>query len=944
MAHVRAVNRTSRCGLNAVLKQFKARLWWGVLLLLIVLPLRRAIGQSPEASQEARQGHLSGRVTDPSDAVIPEATVTIRSVVNGAERTAKTDRIGRFQFQDLALGQYTVSITSEGFAEFHGKFSLSAGRVSANIDARLKIATNEEQIDVDTKSDTLDPNNNPDGVTLTQKQIDSLPDDPDLLSQELKGLSGGTSPQIYVDGFSGGSIPPKNMIREIRINQNSYSAKNDTDPIEGFIEILTKPGTDKVHGFFLASGNHSAVNAKNPFYPDQPEYDSYSFQGNFSGPLTKRSSYFVNGGQYVSDSNQTISAVILTPDFSSQVPYSAALPHKSDSIFFNPRYDLQAGKNDTLSFRYQLSRSITNNGGVGSINLATQGYDSESLFQTLQISNSQTIHSRIVNETRFQYQRQRISQNPYSNEASLAVQGAFNGGGSPMGHNQDNQDRYEFQDYVSFAPRKHYLNFGVRLRSARDANHSVANFNGQYTFPSIDAYQITEQGLQQGLTPEQIRAEGGGASLFTRTAGNASTVASMTDVGFFFEDDWKLKPNFTLSGGLRYEDQTQISDHSNVAPRLGFAWNFGPKKTPYTLSGGNGMFYHRFPVSNILNAERQNGVNQRQYVVQSPNFYPEIPDASQLGSQVTPSTYEINPHYRAEKVYVASINLSHPVLKTGRLSVNYWYARGINDPMIRNINAPLPGTYDPSDPNSGVRPYGGTNNIYRYDSAGLSRYYRLMPTFFYQNGKGMFITANYQMVWYTVDSSGGSFPSNQYDIRVDKGPGYLDIRHRIIAQASVPLPWHFNTSLFVQASTDPPFNIVLGQDVNGDSIFNDRPAFATDLTRPSVVATKWGVFDTDPLPTQKIIPYNYGRAPGTVISNLMISRSWNFGAEQKRPPGAKGPGARKYTLQFTAVGSNVLNHPNLAPPNPTLGSPLFGKSQNIVGNPREILFQTYLRF
>src|SRR6185312_46678 len=297
----------------------------------------------------------------------------------------------------------------------------------------------------------------------------------------------------------------------------------------------------------------------------------YSFQGNFSGPLTKRSSYFVNGGQYVSDSNQTISAVILTPDFSSQVPYSAALPHKSDSIFFNPRYDLQAGKNDTLSFRYQLSRSITNNGGVGSINLATQGYDSESLFQTLQISNSQTIHSRIVNETRFQYQRQRISQNPYSNEASLAVQGAFNGGGSPMGHYQDNQDRYEFQDYVSFAPRKHYLNFGVRLRSARDANHSVANFNGQYTFPSIDAYQITEQGLQQGLTPEQIRAEGGGASLFTRTAGNASTVASMTDVGFFFEDDWKLKQNFTLSGGLRYEDQTQISDHSNVAPRLGFA-------------------------------------------------------------------------------------------------------------------------------------------------------------------------------------------------------------------------------------------------------------------------------------------------------------------------------------------------------------------------------------
>ena len=149
------------------------------------------------------------------------------------------------------------------------------------------------------------------------------------------------------------------------------------------------------------------------------------------------------------------------------------------------------------------------------------------------------------------------------------------------------------------------------------------------------------------------------------------------------------------------------------------------------MSAGNGLFYHRFPVSNILNAERQNGINQQQYVVQSPDFFPAIPSPSTLGAQLTPSTYQIDPHYRAEDVYVASVNLSHAVFKTGRFSVNYWYARGIHDPLIRNINAPLPGTYDPSDPNSGIRPYGGTNSIYQYDSTGLSRYYRLLPSFFY---------------------------------------------------------------------------------------------------------------------------------------------------------------------------------------------------------------------
>jgi hypothetical protein len=418
----------------------------------------------------------------------------------------------------------------------------------------------------------------------------------------------------------------------------------------------------------------------------------------------------------------------------------------------------------------------------------------------------------------------------------------------------------------------------------------------------------------------------------------------MTDLGFFFEDDWKWKPNFTLSYGLRYETQTHISDHSNIAPRLGFAWNFGPKKSPYTVSAGNGLFYHRFPLTNILNAERQNGINQQQYVILNPDTLPNIPDTSKLAAQVTPSTYQINPHYRAEDVYVASVNLSHAVLKTGRLSVNYWYARGIHDPLTRNINAPLPGTYDPSDPTSGVRPLGGTNNIYLYDSTGLSRYYRLMPSFFYSNSKGLFFNANYQLVWYTTDSSNGLFPSNQYNIAVDKGPGALDIRHRILVSGSVPLPWHFTTSLFLTANTAPPFNIVLGQDLNGDGIFNDRPAFATDLSRPSVVATQWGTFDTNPLPTQRIIPYNYGRAPGAVISTLSIGRNFSFGPEQQHGPGAKGPVPRKYTLGFTASGANVLNHPNLAPPNPTLGSPLFGRSQNISGSPREIVVQTNLRF
>ena len=932
-----------------------------VLLLLIFLPFRLAMGQDVRPAPvplDAQEGHVAGRVTDPSDALVPGATVTIHLLRSRVEKTTTTDKIGRFQFEDLGFGQYTISITRDGFAEFHGKFALSPEKAAANLDARLKIATDEEQVDVDTKADTLDPNNNPDGLTLKQEQIDQLPDDPDLLSKEIQALAGGTGQAtVYVDGFSGGQIPPKNMIREIRINQNAYSAKNDTDPIGGLVEIFTKPGTDKLHGFFAISGNDSALNAKNPFYPNQPAYHSYFTNGNLSGTLTKHSSYFVNGYQSTADTNTTISAESLDAN-NNPVQVIQALPRKSERIFVNPRIDFQVSKNDTLSLRYQYSSYNQNNGGAGGISLASQGYNSESLNQTFQLINSQTIGAKIVNETRFQYLRERTSQNPYSSALSIEVAGAFNDGGSPSGHFHDNQDLYEFQDYVSVAARKHYLNFGVRVRSARDANNSSANYNGQYTFgggvaPVLDANnQATgETAVITGL--EQYRRTllglpGGGASQYSITVGNSAVAVDMTDVGLFFQDDWKWKPNFTLSYGVRYEAQNYISDHSNIAPRLGFAWNFGPKKSPFTLGGGNGLFYHRFPAASIMNAERQNGVNQQRYVeLNPPTIPPNVPDPSQLSAQVSPSTYQINPHYRAEDVYVASIQLSHAVFKQGRASVNYWYARGMHDPMVRNINAPLPGTYDPSDPNSGVRPHGGTNNIYQYDSAGLSRYYRLMPNFSFFSKKGAFIALNYQLVWYTADAdpgNGGGFPSNSYNIGADKGPGYLDTRHNIILQGNVPLPWHFSTNMFLYVRSPAPFNFVLGQDLNGDSIFNDRPAFATDMSRPSVVKTQWGTFDTNPLPTQRIVPYNYGRAPGFVSDSLTLNRDFSFGPEQKAAPGAKGPLPRKYTLRLSAVSENPLNHLTYAAPNATLNSPLFGRTLNISNSQRELEFEMSLRF
>ena len=237
----------------------------------------------------------------------------------------------------------------------------------------------------------------------------------------------------------------------------------------------------------------------------------------------------------------------------------------------------------------------------------------------------------MVSEAHFQYLRTRLKQTPVSDAPTLNVQGAFNGGGSPSQVTSDHQDRYEFQEiFTRQQGTKHFLRFGGRYRLLRDANLATANYNGQFTFPSITAYQITEQGLANNETDAEIRAtcvttpQGpvcGGPTQFNITAGDPSAVVLTGDLGVFAEDEWKISNNFTLDLGLRIESQTGIPDHFDPAPRAGFAWAIGQKakKPPiFTLRGGAGIFYDRFVSTNILTSIRQNGVTQASYLRPQP--------------------------------------------------------------------------------------------------------------------------------------------------------------------------------------------------------------------------------------------------------------------------------------------------------------------------------------
>jgi len=881
-------------------------------------------------------GVLSGTVSDPSGAKITHAVVHVQGA--SPDRDVTTDNTGRFSLV-LPLGIYNVTITAEGFRPYSTSVTLTDRADYAHIDARLVIAAKPEEITVPSDNeDSTSANDNKSALVFKGDQLKTFSDNDSMFQQEIEALAGGTGqkpPEILVNGFSSGRFPPKSTISEIRINRNPYSAQHDQLGY-GRVEISTKPGTDTLHGNFSSSGTDNVFNSGNPYSPVQPPYYSVNLDGNLSGSFNKKTSFFVSGTYNDLQNNAIVDAI----DPTLLTPLSEAVPAPQRTQTYALRLNRQVTKANTFMGRYEYNQVSFDNSGVGLLVLPTEGLNTTTTTQTLQLIDTQVIGAKIISEAHFQYLRTRQEQSPVSTAATVVVEGVFNGGGSSAQDLSDNQDDYEFQELFTVDHGSHYMRFGGRYRLLRDANYTTANYNGQFTFPSLAAYQLAVA----GETP----APGDGTTQYNLTTGQRSAVVFTGDLGIFAEDEWKVRKNFTIDLGFRVETQSAVPDHFDPAPRVGFAWAVGqkPKKRPIvTLRGGGGIFYDRFPSTDILTAIRQqSGTTQPSYFVENPfaenpNFYQLYRNTpapvTALGS-IPPTLYNIDPHLRNEYGIDAGLTAERSLGKIGSISANYIFIRGDHQWLSRNINAPLPGTYNPADPNSGVRPLGGSQNIYQFDSGGIYKSDLLFVNYQFKFGKRVTGFAAYRFTHARQDVvNATTFDSNSYDLAQDYGRSAQPTQ-AIFAAVNVQLPFGLAGSLYTSAQGGAPFNITTGTDLNGDTIYNDRPAFATNTTANSIIyKTRYGTFDANPQPGEKTIPINYGNSPDFYFVQASLERDFKLGPRPAGPtppagaPASKGPVARPdrpYTLSFSAEADNLLNHVNPGPPVGVLNSPLFGQS------------------
>lgn len=931
-------------------------------------------------------GTVRGHVTDPSGAIVRNAAVLIMAPDTQQNTAATTNAMGIFQVSGLAPGIYNVTVDVTGF-QFFTTFAVHIVRDQiTEVDAHLVIDADQDEVQVNAQSISMDtaPDSNANAVVLEGKDLHALSDDPEELASQLQALAGPSAgpngAEVYIDGFTGGQIPPKSAILAIRINQNPFSAQYDRLGY-GRIEILTRAGTNKFHGNFFFRANPSVLNSQNPILNSnrtrgskpivEPGYFSYYVDGTFGGPLTHTSSFFTdvfsrNIKNYkVIDAIDPATVTAITPN---GVPLNQTVSNPRSRTDATARIDLQLGAINTLSLKYSLYRSAKANQGVGQIALASQGFNTKALEHNLQLSLSSVLGSNYINRLAIQFLHSQSDQTVQQTGPTLTVPGAFLGGGNNAGTIHDTQSNLEVNDYILGTLGKHQLTAGGRLRFYHDSNYTDAGSNGNYIFPSLSSY------LNQN--PQQYRE-----TVITRNQFTAQS--SPYDVALFIQDDWRISPDLTFSYGARWESQNYIRDKSDLAPRIYIAYvlNHAHGRPKTILRIGYGWFYQRFTVPNTfdsavetpyiaqvihynLSTTSNTPASQQIFIASNPTYTESSP-----GNPIKPPTltsgnaatvnYSLAPDFHSALDIQGAIGIDRSLTKRVTANITYLYSRGLHQYMTNNISAPAFTTALGTYPDSPLTP--SNANVYQFQSGGIYHQSQWIATINARFHK-LRIVSYYSYNIARGDTNGVNYvPSNAHNPAFDYGRTSFDIRHRFLLSGNLQLPFAIAISPFIAYNSGTPYNITIGNDLTANNQFNARPTFANPPNGCVAPLVPYGKLCLDPNPTgtgEQIIPFGLGTGPSNININLRLSKAFGFGPSLTDTSAIPNPRAstadtgteaisgavptaghsaastsRRYSLTISAYAINLFNHQNLSPPNGTLLSPFFGKSQSLAAGP-----------
>ena len=827
---------------------------------------------------------VSVTVTDPSGGRIPGATVEI-DPGSAVPLTAVTGPQGEVVLAGVTSGERRVRVTIAGFEPWEKKVRVRNGR--ATVEARLKLAKLAE--DVSVTPDESGSASTGYKTTLTAADIANLPDDPDELEAALRGIAGPQA-MMRVNGFSGGRLPPKSQIRQIRFVMNPYAAEfHESQPV--FIDVQTKPGLGDWARSTRFGFRDESLNSRSPLAPSRVP-DSYRrFGFDLSGPLVKgRTSLNLSAEGRLTDTARTIRAQTSTGGLSQLADSS------TDRIDVSARLEHAWGKTHTLRGEFETQSRNEAGLGIGGLDLPERGYEQDRRETTVRFADNGVIFGKVASEQRFRARFETLDFTSNDPGPSIRVMGAFGAGGAGITGGRTARDLEWASNFDLSVGKKHALRAGFLLRHLKVTTDEQRNAAGAFTFADLASY------------------EAGRPSLFSRRVGDPRLEYSHREIGAYVQDEARLTKNLTVSAGLRAEGQPNVGRLFNLAPRVGLTYSPNPKTTIRT---GAGRFFGWYDADVYEQALRLDGTHEVETTLSNPSWPDPLASA---GGGVSRTTRLIaNPDLALPRTTRASFGVERNLVGRLRLNVDYSYQRGSNE--LRSRNRSVAGSAE------SLREIEATARSRRHV---IDARLNLMPQ---PNARIGFF---FGYLWQDAknETSGAlSLPADERNIAAEWGRAQGDIRHRFFGLLNGRPAKNFSFSSLISASSGAPFDMTTGRDDNGDSLLNDRPA---GLTRNAGQAP--GRFNVD-LRLGWSKSFGAPRAPRPGGGMRVVRIGDNDGAPDMSDPGE----AKRYRLSIYLQAFNALNHTNPIAVGTVFGSPLYG--QPILAEPgRRIELGTSISF
>jgi hypothetical protein len=772
-------------------------------------------------------------VVDETRGVLPGATVTLAGVEQANKATtippSATNPQGQVKFENLAPGRYSITAEFSGFqTRTLPEVRLRTGENKQLVVLPIDRLTSSVTVDRDRQLAASDRDVTF-GTVLTREQIDALSDDPDELRRQLMDLAGPDA-KILVDTFEGRELPPKALIKSIRVTRDQFAPEVHFAG-ELRIEILTQPGVGPIRGSVRSGFYDSALDGRNPLVGQRGPAQNFNFGFGLNGSLiNQRAGFQMNFNGMDSYSTPVQYAQTTSGRVAGNLPIRAP----NDNIFYSGGVDVAVTRDQVLRVNFNGSRFTRENAGVGNFDLEPRAYSSEDSSYGLYLQQNGPIGRRMVLNTRLAITGNSSVARSAVEAETIVVNDWFTTGGAQRRGGTKFRN-YWFNSDLDYVRGRHSMRAGIELQYNRYRSDTDTNYFGTWVFENLDAF------------------EAGRPRSFSRRIGDPLLHYTNLQGGWYVQDDFKVRKNFTLTGGVRYEAQTHVPDQLNFAPRAGFTWApFKSGKT--TLRGSWGIFYDWLSVNTYAQTLLIDGFRQRELNIVNPSY----PNPGDVGSTRPTNRYLL----ADDRAMAYSQRLSAGIAQTisRRLNTNLLYSYGYRYELLvgRNLNAPV----------NGVRPDPTFANIVNATSDGKGRQHNVnlslnlnlgpmagpgggagvgpggaviaMPgggIMMFSGGPGPTSASGPLFVWnrglsvsgfYTYgrnfDNTDGAFtiPAS-LNLDDEWGPAAFDRRHNgFVAVTSTALR-NFNARLSFNGSSATPLTIRTGFDDNGDLVFNDRP-------------------------------------------------------------------------------------------------------------------------